>query len=61
MAESRLSKDQRKEIFAALVQAQDQDMSVEQSRQTVANQFGITESLVRQIEREGLDEDWPPL
>jgi hypothetical protein len=34
---------------------------VEQSRQTVAYQFGITESLVRQIEREGLDEDWPPL
>jgi hypothetical protein len=36
-------------------------MAVPQSRQAVAEQFGITEQRVRLIEREGLDAGWPPL
>ena len=51
----------RKEIFLALVTAQDQSMSVERSRKEIAQRFGITEVEVVRIEREGLDNNWPPL
>jgi DNA-directed RNA polymerase specialized sigma subunit len=56
-----LPEDQRKEIFLALVDAQDHDLTAEQSRKVVAQRFGVSESQVRQIEREGLDNGWPPL
>jgi len=51
----------RKEIFQALVDAQDRAMSVAQSRKFIAEKFGVTEGQVRQIEQEGLDHQWPPL
>ena len=50
-----------KEIFLALVEAQDHGMSPAQSRQAVAGRFGVSEGRVRKIEQEGLDNDWPPL
>ncbi len=53
--------DLRKDIFAALVEAQDRATSVAQSRQQVAQRFGVTEAHVREIEAEGLDREWPPL
>jgi hypothetical protein len=56
-----LSEPRRQEIFRALVDAQDQAMTVSQSRQVVAERFGVSESQIRQIEREGLDRQWPPL
>jgi len=56
-----LSEDCRKEIFLALVNAQDHAMDVAQSRQLVVQRFGVSESQVRSIEREGLDHQWPPL
>jgi hypothetical protein len=56
-----LSETRRQEIFLALVDAQDHEMSVSQSRKLVAEQFRVTESEVRYIEREGLDRKWPPL
>jgi hypothetical protein len=56
-----LPEPRRKEIFLALVDAQDQEMPVEVSRKVVAERFGVSEEQVRQIEREGLDNDWPPL
>jgi hypothetical protein len=56
-----LQEARRKEIFLSLVEAQDQAMSVPQSRQVVAERFGVTEMQVRQIEREGLENQWPPL
>jgi hypothetical protein len=56
-----LSEDRRKEIFLALVDAQDHEMSVAQSRKMMAQRFGVSESQVRQIEREGLAQQWPPL
>ena len=56
-----LSEDRRKEIFLALVDAQDQAMSVPQSRQLMAQRFGVDESQVRLIEKEGIDLQWPPL
>jgi DNA-directed RNA polymerase specialized sigma subunit len=51
----------RKEVFLALVTAQDQEMSVARSRREIAQRFGITEAEVVRIEREGLDNNWPPL
>jgi len=56
-----LTEDRRKEIFLALVEAQDHELDVPKSRRAVAERFGITESQVRDIEREGLDQQWPPL
>ena len=56
-----LSEAYRKEIFEALVDAQDHEMTVAQSLKLVAERFGVTEGQVRQIEREGLDNNWPPL
>ena len=50
----------RKEIFSALVEAQDQEMPVAESRREIARRFGISDELLRAIEREGLDNGWPP-
>jgi hypothetical protein len=55
------SEEKRKEVFLALVDAQDHDLSVAQSRTMIAQRFGISEEQVRKIEREGLENDWPPL
>jgi hypothetical protein len=56
-----LSEDRRKEVFLALVDLQDHELEVAESRRLVAQRFGISESVVRQIEREGMDRQWPPL
>jgi hypothetical protein len=56
-----LSEEHRKEIFLALVDAQDQNTEVVQSRRLMVERFGISESQVREIEREGLERQWPPL
>jgi hypothetical protein len=59
----------RKEIFLALVEAQDLALveaaepaaGVVRSRRLIAERFGLTEGQVREIEQEGLDHEWPPL
>jgi hypothetical protein len=56
-----LSEPVRKEIFSALVEAQDQEMPVAESKRAIARRFGISDEVLRAIEREGLDNDWPPL
>ena len=61
MPQKALSEEQRKELFLALVEAQDHEMDVVQSRKHIAARFGVSESQVRDIEREGLDNGWPPL
>ena len=53
--------ERRKEIFAALVDAQDRGLSVHASKQEVLARFGVTWDMVQRIEREGMDNDWPPL
>jgi DNA-directed RNA polymerase sigma subunit (sigma70/sigma32) len=58
---AQLSEDRRKEIFLALVDAQDHEMGVAQSRSFVVQRFNVSESRVRQIEREGMNNKWPPL
>ena len=57
--QGQLSEDRRKEIFLALVDAQDQEMDVAQSRSFVVQRFNVSESRVRQIEREGMNNKWP--
>ena len=59
--ESPLSEPQRKNIFLALVEAQDERMSVLRSRNAVAKRFRVSDRQVRRIEQEGLDNEWPPL
>jgi hypothetical protein len=59
--EESLGEQERKEIFLALVQAQDSKMSVAASRKEIARRFQLTDRQLRVIEREGLENDWPPL
>jgi hypothetical protein len=51
----------RREIFMALVEAQDQCLGVRKSRKVVAERFGISVGVLKEIEEEGLDHEWPPL
>ena len=59
--ESPAPEPRRREAFRALVEAQDGGTPVAESRRKVAERFALTEEQVRQIEREGLDQNWPPL
>jgi hypothetical protein len=62
MRAKRLTLQQRKEIFRALVDTQDRnEMTVPDSRQTVIRHYKITDVQLRQIEDEGTEKDWPPL
>lgn len=62
MRAKRLTLQQRREIFLALVNTQDMGvMSVPQSREHISRQYDITDAQLRQIEEEGLEKEWPPL
>jgi len=56
-----LSEERRKEVFAALVAAQDRGVPVAPSRWEIAVRYGLTAADVARIEQEGMDNDWPPL
>jgi 2-hydroxychromene-2-carboxylate isomerase len=56
-----ITENRRKMIFRAIVNAQDQKLSVIESRRLIAKRYGLTESQIRRIEQEGLDRQWPPL
>jgi hypothetical protein len=60
MAET-LPVERRREVFAALVAAQDGGLDVAASRKQVAAAHGLTAKRVEAIEREGLEAEWPPL
>ena len=53
--------DHRQAIFRAVVEAQDGGMTVDASRAEAVEKFGVTPDQVKAIEREGLDNQWPPL
>ena len=53
--------ERRKEVFAALVAAQDAGLDVAASRKKVAADYGHTLKTIEKIEKEGLDAQWPPL
>ena len=62
MSAKRLTIQQRKDIFSALVAAQDTgEMTIRQSLEKIAKDFEITEAQLRQIEEEGVEKEWPPL
>ncbi len=62
MRAKRLNEKQRQEVFHALVTTQDLGvMSVGESREHIEKQFEITETQLKQIEEEGLENEWPPL
>jgi hypothetical protein len=56
-----LSKSRRKEIFRPLVDAQDHQTGVLQSRAIIAKRFGVDTRELKRIEQEGIDNTWPPL
>lgn len=51
----------RQAAFAMLVRLQDAGVSISLSRGRVAEAFRTTYSRVCEVEREGIDKDWPPL
>jgi hypothetical protein len=53
--------EQRQSIFMKLVELQDEGLTVSASVTEAARLFNIPESRVKEIEREGLDNQWPPL
>jgi hypothetical protein len=60
-ADTPLPQERRRDIFRALVEAQDGELTVAQSRQAVAERYGLSQEQLRRVEREGLDGHWPPL
>jgi hypothetical protein len=62
MPARRLTVQEKKEIFFALVTAQDTGLlTVAQSREKVARDYEISDAQLRQIEEEGIEKEWPPL
>jgi hypothetical protein len=53
-----LPEPRRREIFQALVEAQDQDPNVSRSRKLIAERFGVSDGQLRKIELEGVDQGW---
>lgn len=55
------SLESRQTVFQALVDAQDEGLTVAASRAAVVQHFSLTEDQVKEIEKEGLAKQWPPL
>lgn len=61
-----LTDERRREIFAALVAYQDERRchgaeALAESRAAICERFDIDLGQLRAIERDGIEEDWPPL
>lgn len=56
-----LTEARRRSIFADLVGAQDEGLDVPRSRELVTSQHGVALDEVKEVEREGIDHQWPPL
>jgi hypothetical protein len=57
----RLTVQERKAIFRALVAAQDEMHSVRESYEKVTEHYEISLEQLRLIEDEGVENEWPPL
>src|SRR5262249_32268275 len=53
--------ERRQDVFPALVEAHDREMSPAPSPEVVGRRCDLTPEEVRQIERGGLEGTWPPL
>jgi len=51
----------RRAFFAELIRLQDKGYTVAASRALVAKQFKVSPAVVRAVEDEGMEKDWPPL
>jgi hypothetical protein len=60
-ADDTMTVDARRAVFQALLEAQDAGASVADSRADVAARFAVTVAQVKEIEREGIERQWPPL
>ena len=49
------------QIEALPSEAQALEADLDQSRKAIAQRFRLDEGQVREIEREGIDNNWPPL
>jgi hypothetical protein len=58
--ETSLDEPRKRELFVALVAAQDEGLGVKASRETIAARFGVDAETVVEVEEEGLDKRWPP-
>ena len=58
---STLSEERRKQIFLDIVAAQDEGLPVLAARTRIATQYELPAESVKDIEREGIDQSWPPL
>ena len=66
MTSKRLTVQERKAIFRALVMAQDEmhqsgKGAVRESYEKVSGHYEISEEQLRLIEDEGVENEWPPL
>jgi hypothetical protein len=58
---AKLNEQKRREMFVALVAAQDEGLSVRDACAVIARRFAVDAETVAEIEDEGLDGKWPPL
>jgi hypothetical protein len=57
----KLSEELRQEIYQALADEQDlYEFTLQQARQRITSRFGISETQLLEIEREGREQLWPP-
>lgn len=62
MAAKSLTVQQRKSIFHALVELQDErSYTIADSKKEIATRYHISKEQLELIEREGLTKEWPPL
>lgn len=60
-AVTKLTTRQRRIVFRDVIAAQDGGVSVRESREAVGGRHGVTPAVVRAVEEEGIDRNWPPL
>lgn len=56
-----LTDAQKREIFLALVEAQDGGQGIAVSHKAIAERFELSANQLRLIENEGVEKGWPPL
>jgi hypothetical protein len=56
-----LTESRRRALFAAIVESQDHGLSVPASRVAAAARFDVKLEDVLEAEREGMQQQWPPL
>ena len=56
-----IPEETRREIFHAIVAAQDKKIPVAHSRDKVASLFKVSRKEIKAIEDEGIENEWPPL